>query len=203
MHRYWNHNTHYHHALLRLLPTGCDRAVDVGCGDGLFAQRLAAVVRTVVALDADPAEVRKAEARREGEGNLVVVQADAMLMPFPSASFDVVSSLAVIHHLPMERALTEMTRILRPGGRLVVLGVWPDAASLLDRVISLVAVVVNRAFILRWGPGTVMSPTQEPTMSLRDARRLLQRLLPGAEVSRRLLWRYTLTWTKPYADRQP
>jgi 2-polyprenyl-3-methyl-5-hydroxy-6-metoxy-1,4-benzoquinol methylase len=38
---YWNHNTHYHDIVLRNVPRGCGEALDVGCGDGLLARRLA------------------------------------------------------------------------------------------------------------------------------------------------------------------
>ncbi|MEO3873425.1 hypothetical protein ABGB18_31830 [Nonomuraea sp. B12E4] len=38
---YWNHNVHYQKLVLKLLPEGCAEALDVGCGDGLLASRLA------------------------------------------------------------------------------------------------------------------------------------------------------------------
>ncbi len=40
-HKYWNHNVHYQLVILRAVPAGCDRALEVGCGDGLLAGRLA------------------------------------------------------------------------------------------------------------------------------------------------------------------
>jgi SAM-dependent methyltransferase len=184
--------------LLNLVPLRCERAVDVGCGDGLFARRLAARAASVVALDPHRDQVTAAKATCADAGNVVVVQADALSVPFPEASFDAVTSLAVIHHLPLEDAITKMVRLLRPGGRLVLLGVWPGTATPLDIAISLVPVVVNRCYILLWGAGTMGSPTQVPAMSMHDARRALQRLLPGATVTRRLLWRYTVSWTKPH-----
>ena len=39
---YWNHNVHYQPVILNAVPPGCRTALDVGCGDGLLASRLAA-----------------------------------------------------------------------------------------------------------------------------------------------------------------
>ena len=47
----WNHNTHYHEQLLRAVPRPCRRALDIGCGVGQFARRLASVVEHVDAID--------------------------------------------------------------------------------------------------------------------------------------------------------
>ncbi len=47
----FNHNDAYHQYLLRHVPPGCDRALDVGCGAGLLARRLAKRVRSVDAID--------------------------------------------------------------------------------------------------------------------------------------------------------
>jgi len=56
----WNHNTHYHRRLLRLVPDDCERALDVGCGDGTFAACLAAKGAAVIALDSDHVQVEPA-----------------------------------------------------------------------------------------------------------------------------------------------
>ena len=196
--RYWNHNTHYHRALLDMLPLGCDRVLDVGCGDGLFGRRLAGRATSVVALDPDAEQVSVAKATCADATNVAVVQADLLSVGFLEPSFDAVTCLAVVHHLPLEVAITKMVRLLRPGGRLVLLGVWPDVATPTEVAMSLLAVVVNGCYILLWGDGEMNSPACATQMSMSDARRVLKRLLPSATVTRRLLWRYTVEWTKPH-----
>jgi 2-polyprenyl-3-methyl-5-hydroxy-6-metoxy-1,4-benzoquinol methylase len=58
--RPWNHNTRYHRTVLQLVPARCDRALDIGCGDGAFARSLASKSHAVIALDADLAQVELA-----------------------------------------------------------------------------------------------------------------------------------------------
>jgi 2-polyprenyl-3-methyl-5-hydroxy-6-metoxy-1,4-benzoquinol methylase len=192
----WNHNTIYHQALIRRLPTNPRRALDVGCGDGRFARLLAQSVHEVVAIDVDRREVDRARAAEGGPDNVQWQCAD-LLTYAVDGSYDVVTALAVVHHLPLEQALAQMERLLRPGGRLLVLGVWPARATMLDTATSAVAVVVNALLQLRYGRTRMASPAQQPSMSLSEARARSQRQLPGATVRRRLLWRFILEWTKP------
>ena len=51
----WNHNIHYHDFILQLVPFGCRRALDVGCGHGQLVRKLALRCKEVVALDPDHA----------------------------------------------------------------------------------------------------------------------------------------------------
>ena len=44
----WNHNTHYHRLILEAIPPGCQRVLDVGCGEGMLARQLAHLVPHVV-----------------------------------------------------------------------------------------------------------------------------------------------------------
>lgn len=60
----WNHNTHFHGLLLAGLQSSAERALDVGCGDGQFARRLADRCRDVVAIDVDERHVAAARIRR-------------------------------------------------------------------------------------------------------------------------------------------
>ena len=50
---YWNHNVHYQPVILRAVPVPCARALEVGCGDGLLARRLAERCAVVTAIDRD------------------------------------------------------------------------------------------------------------------------------------------------------
>lgn len=90
-------------------------ALDLGCGDGQFAE--AVWGRVEAGADSDERAVRDARARGAyGE----VVRADAGRLPFADASFAAVASNSVLEHLPrLEPVLAEARRVLRPGGRLL------------------------------------------------------------------------------------
>ena len=109
-----------------------DRLLDFGCGGGrhsLEAMRLGAVV---TALDADRKELEQARAwvqamldedkqtvEAGGEGH--VLAGDGLALPFADACFDKVVAAEVLEHIPDDRtALSELARVLRPGGTLAV-----------------------------------------------------------------------------------
>lgn len=192
----WNHNTHYHRALLRRLPPAVGRVLDVGCGDGTFARQLATRAREVVAIDVAPAEVERARSAAD-VANIRWETADVMTYEPVGGPFDVVTALAVVHHLPFAEALARMSWLLVPGGRLVVLGLWPPTASVQDFMVSVAGSVATNALQVVRGRTAMNSPALDPEMPLDEVRRRVAHVLPGATVSRRVLWRYVLDWTKP------
>jgi SAM-dependent methyltransferase len=193
----WNHNTYYHRALLRRLPAEVGRVLDVGCGDGTFARLLALRAEEVVAIDVDPREVERARASSLGVPNIRWQTADLLTCQPADGLFDAITALAVLHHLPLDDALTQLQRLLAPGGRLLALGLWPPTATGVDLAVSAAATVATHALSLVRGAPSMSSPACQPELPLRDVRRRAAVLLPGATVQRRLLWRYVLDWTKP------
>jgi len=102
---------------------GDERVLDVGTGAGHTALALAEGAREVVACDLSEAMLEQARraARERGLGNVRCRHGDAEELPFRDASFDVVSCRMCAHHFARpERAVAEMARVLRPGGRLVL-----------------------------------------------------------------------------------
>jgi SAM-dependent methyltransferase len=96
-------------------------ALDVGCGTGRWLRRYAAL--GISALGAD-ATLRMLQLTCQQDPSSSVTCARAQQLPFPNASFDLVSSVTVIQHLPpdqQEAALAEMARVLRPGGHALLL----------------------------------------------------------------------------------
>ena len=100
-----------------------DDLLDVGCGSAAFLQRHAAHVRHVAGLDASEIPVGMARTRladRIAAGTAEVVRGDAMAMPWPDDRFSVVTSYVLLEVVPDPlKALSEMHRVLRPGGRAV------------------------------------------------------------------------------------
>jgi ubiquinone/menaquinone biosynthesis C-methylase UbiE len=98
-------------------------ALDVATGTGHTALALAPHVARVVALDLTPEMLREAEALigARGIGSVELRTGDVHDLPFPDGSFDLVTCRRAAHHFSdIRRALAEMRRVLRPGGRIVI-----------------------------------------------------------------------------------
>ncbi|MBC7665575.1 MAG: methyltransferase domain-containing protein [Caulobacter sp.] len=120
-----------HSLLERLRPRPGERVLDVACGTGVLARELARLVGTtgeVVGIDLSQAMIDAANGRERDPASAPTHHArmDAQSLAFPDASFDVVLCCFGLMYLPdAERALAEMRRVLRPGGR-VGLAVWGE-----------------------------------------------------------------------------
>lgn len=192
----WNHNVHYHEHLLQAVPRPCRRALDVGCGLGGFARRLAIVAESVDAIDLEPTVICRARELSPGIPNLRFAEADFLTWSTTSC-YDFVSMIATLHHLPFAEALTRAADVLQPGGVLVVLGL-DRARSLFEAgAKSAIAYPVSAYYRLTCRTSSVGAPTRDPSMTLDEIRRQAVGVLPSATVRRHLLWRYSLFWIKP------
>lgn len=97
-------------------------ALDLGCGTGFLSLELASRGHRVTGVDFAPAMIARAELKAAERGLAVrFEQGDAEQLPFAPASFDLAISRHVLWTLPHpEAAIDEWRRVLRPGGRLVV-----------------------------------------------------------------------------------
>jgi demethylmenaquinone methyltransferase/2-methoxy-6-polyprenyl-1,4-benzoquinol methylase len=130
LHRLWKRR------LVRLAAVNAgDRALDVCCGTGDIAFRLAAQGAAVTGLDfSEPmlTVARQRPTRPASSGPVEFVQGDAMQLPFPEASFAAVTVGYGLRNLADWRAgLREMVRVAQPGGRILVLDFGKPANTLL------------------------------------------------------------------------
>jgi ubiquinone/menaquinone biosynthesis C-methylase UbiE len=159
------HNDHYHNFLLRHIPSNGQNVLEIGCGTGGFARRLAEhceagsagiagspagqpgggamlpAVR-VRALDLSPEMIRLARERSSQFPNIEFELADICNRSLPEESFDCIASIATLHHLPYAETLLNMKAALKPGGVLLVLDLF-EPAGLFDSLSNLVALPVS------------------------------------------------------------
>lgn len=100
-----------------------ERVLDVGCGTGAYSARLVGRHREqdVTGVDLSPEMLAEARRKTAEAPNVRFVRASAEALPFAEASFDGVVSTSALHYVEHPSvALAEAARVLRPGGRLVV-----------------------------------------------------------------------------------
>jgi SAM-dependent methyltransferase len=193
---YWNHNVHYQRVILDAVPDGCGAAIDVGCGDGMLACKLAARCAEVTGIDRDERMIAVARERGRAVPTVSFTQSDFLAYPLEDASFDFACANTALHHMDFGAALVKMARILRPGGRLAVVGLAAHGSPA-DLAIDAAAIPANLWYKRTRGEGNPGAPILAPDMTWSQVRSTAARLLPGARYRRHLLWRYSLTWTKP------
>jgi ArsR family transcriptional regulator len=99
---------------------------DLGCGTGLLAATLAPHVRRVVAVDESSAMLVEARSRLSSRPNVDVRQADLETLPLGDRELDAATLILVLHHVPSpEAVLREAARVMRPGGRILVVDMLP------------------------------------------------------------------------------
>lgn len=191
----WNPNLHAQEALLREhVPAGARRGLDVGCGEGETARRLRRFVDDVVGVDRHEPSIE--EARSYGD-DITYVLGDLTSVELERESFDVVTAVAMLHHMDQREGLRLLSSFVAPGGVLLVVshamhrtvGDW--ARDVRD------AIGVRRYKYTRkeWGtPSPVVWP---PPLTYAQTRDQSLEVLPDATYRRVPYFRYALTWQRP------
>ena len=101
---------------------GDERVLDAGTGAGALALGLAPLVGEIVGCDIVPELLTEAKKLASGLPNVSFVESDIFALPFETGSFDIVGTIRTLHHLGRpERAFSELVRVTRPNGRLLVI----------------------------------------------------------------------------------
>jgi SAM-dependent methyltransferase len=116
-----------------------DTVLDVACGPGILACAFARVAKHVTGIDITPAMLDRARLLQQERGltNVTWQQGDVLPLPFPDASFTLVTSRFAFHHFLDPRAvLAEMKRVCAPGGTVLLIDAAPapDKADAFNRM---------------------------------------------------------------------
>jgi SAM-dependent methyltransferase len=197
---YWNHNTAYHPWLVHLAAKHRGAVLDVGCGDGLLAQRLAPVSRSVTGIEPDPVTAERAIAR-VGDVEDVQISCTSFEGFDPgSRRFDLVTFVASLHHMDLRSTLARARDVLTPTGEIAVVGLSANESAwdwLWSACCLPMAALGDRLHGDTPDIGVVLA---EPRESLRTIRRVAADVLPGAVIRRGLYYRYLLRWSGALAS---
>ena len=139
--------------------------LDVACGPGILSAAIAKSARDVVAFDLTPEMLKKARQRCDEAGlaNVSFREGNAAELPFADAAFDAVVTRLSVHHFDRPgRVMSEIFRVLRPGGRFVI-------ADVISSEAPAEAELQNAIEILRDPSHVRMLPGSELTSLIKDA----------------------------------
>ena len=205
----WNHNNHYHQFLLKQLPKHSQTILDLGCGVGKFSRLLAEKSDRVIALDLSPKSIEIARHKSEQFNNIDYRVADVSRWQFPIEHFDVIVSIATLHHLSLNELLPKLQAALKPGGILLILDLL-EHQDIWDTFNDCIAVPLNWWFLKTRNKHTVFDPIAaeairehlrtDEYLTYSQAKEIYTNFLKTPKVRRHLFWRYSVVWQKPTAQ---
>ena len=170
-------------ALDWLIPDEAVDVLEIGAGTGILTRLLAARVAHVTAVEPDE---RMRALLGDGDGRVDIVAGQAEEIPAATSSVDVVIAQSAWHWVDEERAVPEVARVLRPGGRLSLVWTGPDRS--VDWMRSL------------WAGGIIFSPEEQSDEDNRRKRRHLVNVDLGGQSpflqSETVLFRWTRLMAK-------
>lgn len=174
-------------------------ALDVGCGRGQLLALLAEHFEHAHGFDVDQSMRHASSARCAGLTNVTV---GAESLDDAAAGADLVTMIAVLHHLDLEWALRQVRRLLNSGGRFLCVGLArPESAT--DHLWDAASMITNPLIGFIRHPRVAEQPREEPPfpvmepkLTVAQIRTVVQEQLPGAKMCRHLAFRHTIEWTK-------
>ena len=183
--------------------------MDVCCGTGALAGKLAPHFARVTGIDADAGMAAAASAHLAQDPRVTIRRCgfEQFTAAASDGEADLITMVAVPHHLGLDDTLARIPGLLAPGGRLLVVGL-ARVSSLPDLAVDLISAAANPVMGLISHPrpirpaegpaaGQPAMPARAPATTLAEITAAARARLPGATVRRRLFFRYTLRWDKP------
>jgi 2-polyprenyl-3-methyl-5-hydroxy-6-metoxy-1,4-benzoquinol methylase len=190
----WNINIYYDALLDAKVPPGARRVLDVGCGDGFLASRLAGRIPEVTAVDLDAPVLQRARARF-ADAPVRWVHDDIMTTRL--SRFDAVVSNAALHHMAdTGAALRRLADLVAPGGTLAIVAfvrlslrnsMWHLTSGVACTVVNRIKGKWEHTAPIKWPPPD----------TLQQLRTHVRAALPGADVRRLVYGRVLITWHAP------
>jgi ubiquinone/menaquinone biosynthesis C-methylase UbiE len=203
--RRWSNNTHYTKSVLKEInPLIGGVGVDAGCGIGDGARKLSGIYKKVVGYDISPSMIEKAKELSEDFEGITYINESFLDADIEEASCGCVLCVSMLHHMDMEAFFKKAKRVLKKGGRLLVVDLY-KMATIGDALTAIAASFLKKPYLFfrgalkvtfierqTWGRHGAL----EEYKTITEVKQTAESILGEVKVKRKLFYRYTLTWIK-------
>ena len=197
------HLTPAERSLLAHVPGGARTAVDVGCGDGFISRALATRGLDVLGIDVSPGMIALARERTSPRLTIEYRQLDVTSTTDVDMEFDVVVSIAMVHHLPLDIIVPRLVKLVAPGGVLLVQDIV-QRDRILDLPFNVAGAIMRRMRGLISPPGDSLAVRQsyaahgigETYLRPNEVANAYAPFVSRARILQHLEWRYSVVWRR-------
>ncbi len=183
------------------VPPNVKTALDVGCGDGAMTRALAARGIDTVGIDISPGMIDISKRGAEGRSNLRYRVVDPEALAKEPERFDLVVSVAMVHHVPLDRVVPLLASLVAKGGTLIIQDVM-ERSGLRSLPVNGAAWLYRRLRRLHGAPAPSAAIAElhqahgdgETYLDQSAVKPAYEALLPGCRVFFHPEWRYTCVW---------
>jgi 2-polyprenyl-3-methyl-5-hydroxy-6-metoxy-1,4-benzoquinol methylase len=199
----WDHNQQYQKYLLKNVPENCNCILDVGCGTGELTKKLTPFSKEIIGIDVSENMINEAKKRNYDEKiNYIKISVEKYLTE-TEKQFDVIISIAALHHMNEEETLKIMKTKLTKNGRILILDLV-KTKTIIEWILSITAALLNPIIMLIMrGRLKVTNEEKEAWaghfqydkyLTIKEVKNIVKKALGGGKIKRHFFWRYSIIY---------
>jgi 2-polyprenyl-3-methyl-5-hydroxy-6-metoxy-1,4-benzoquinol methylase len=199
----WDHNQQYQKYLLKNIPENCNCILDVGCGTGELAKKLIPFSKEIIGIDVSENMINEAKKRNyDKKVNYIKISVEKYLEE-TEKQFDVIISIAALHHMNEEEILKAMKAKLAKDGRILILDLV-KTKTIMEWVLAIAAALLNPIIMLIMRGRLKITREEKEAwaehfqydkyLTIDEAKSIVKKALGKGKVKRHFFWRYSILY---------
>jgi 2-polyprenyl-3-methyl-5-hydroxy-6-metoxy-1,4-benzoquinol methylase len=199
----WDHNRQYQNYLIKNIGDNNQYILDVGCGTGELTKKLITKGEKIIGIDISEIMIQEANKRNSDIKIEYICTSVEEYLEKTDKKFDVIISMAALHHMNEKEILQKMKNTLTKNGKILVLDLV-KAKTIMDYIPSIVAIPVS--ILIRLMKNGRLRPTKEEReawaghfrydeyLSINEVKKIVKETLGKAKIRNHLFWRYSIIY---------
>ena len=199
----WDHNRQYQNYLIKYIPKNCNNILDVGCGTGELTKKLSLLGKEIIGIDISENMLNEAEKRNYDEKIRYIKISVEDYLEKTDKQFDIIISIAALHHMNEEKILKMMRNKLTESGKILILDLVQNK-TIVDYFLTIIAAILNPLLMLIMNGRLRVSKNEREAwaghfqydkyLTIVDIKNIAKKILGKVKIKRHLFWRYSLIY---------